>query len=64
LQNTVTRRYNVRHMAWGRLFGDRYKAVLIDGADIYHYRTLATKGVATFLSRHPPVATRMSQLLT
>jgi REP element-mobilizing transposase RayT len=25
LQNTVTRRYNVRHMAWGRLFGDRYK---------------------------------------
>jgi len=41
LQNTVTRRYNVRHMAWGRLFGDRYKAVLVDGADTYHYRTLA-----------------------
>ena len=41
LQNTVTRRYNVRHRAWGRLFGDRYKAVLVDGADIYHYRTLA-----------------------
>ena len=41
LQNTVTRRYNVRHMAWGRLFGDRYKAVLVDGADSYHYRTLA-----------------------
>jgi len=41
LQNTVTRRYNVRHMAWGRLFGDRYKAVLVEGADFYHYRTLA-----------------------
>lgn len=41
LQNTVTRRHNIRHMAWGRLFGDRYKAVLVDGADSYHYRTLA-----------------------
>ena len=28
-------------MAWGRLFGDRYKAVLVEGADSYHYRTLA-----------------------
>jgi hypothetical protein len=25
-------------MAWGRLFGDRYKAVLVEGADFYHYR--------------------------
>ncbi len=41
LQNTITRRHNVRHMAWGRLFGDRYKAVVVDGADMYHYRTLA-----------------------
>lgn len=41
LQNTVTRRHNVRHRAWGRLFGDRYKAVPVDGADTYHYRTLA-----------------------
>ena len=41
LQNTLTRRHNVRHQAWGRLFGDRYKAVLVDGADSYHYRTLA-----------------------
>jgi REP element-mobilizing transposase RayT len=41
LQNTVTRRHNVRHQAWGRLFGDRYKAVLVEGADTYHYRTLA-----------------------
>jgi len=37
LQNTVTRRYSAR----GRLFGDRYKAVMVDGADPYHYRTLA-----------------------
>lgn len=41
LQNTVTRRYNVRHRAWGRLFGDRYKAILVEGSDPYHYRTLA-----------------------
>jgi len=41
LQNTVARRYNVRHQAWGRLFGDRYKAVLMDGADTYHYRRVA-----------------------
>ena len=41
LQNTVTRRHNVRHQAWGRLFGDRYKAVPVDGSDTYHYRTLA-----------------------
>ena len=31
LQNTVTRRHNVRHKKWGRLFGDRYKAVLVEG---------------------------------
>ncbi|GDX10108.1 hypothetical protein LBMAG57_18800 [Verrucomicrobiota bacterium] len=30
LQNTVTRRFNVRHGKWGRLFGDRYKAVIGD----------------------------------
>jgi putative transposase len=28
LQNTYTRRFNNRHHLWGRLFGDRYKAVL------------------------------------
>lgn len=41
LQGTFTRRHNVRHGKWGRIFGDRYKAVLVDGADTYHYRTLA-----------------------
>ena len=40
LQNTVTRRYNVRHRAWGRLFGDRYKAVVVDGEDSSYYGTL------------------------
>jgi hypothetical protein len=39
--HSLTRRYNVRHMAWGRLFGARYKAVLAEGADSYHNRTLA-----------------------
>jgi hypothetical protein len=38
LQNTLTRRHNVRHRKWGRLFGDRYKAVIVQGDDRYHYR--------------------------
>jgi len=29
-QNTYTRRFNCRHKQWGRLFGDRYKAVLVE----------------------------------
>ncbi len=40
LQNTYTRRFNVRHRQWGRLFGDRYKAVIVDGAESDYYRTL------------------------
>jgi putative transposase len=39
LQNTYTRRFNVRHQQWGRLFGDRYKAVLVEGGG-YYYETL------------------------
>lgn len=31
LQNAYTRRFNVRHQLWGRLFGDHYKAVLVEG---------------------------------
>lgn len=38
LQNTVTRSYKVRRQTWGRLFGDRYKAVVVNGADTYHLR--------------------------
>jgi len=40
LQNTVTRRFNVRHRQWGRLFGDRYKAVLVEGDSAHYYTTL------------------------
>jgi REP element-mobilizing transposase RayT len=40
LQNAYTRRYNVRHRAWGRVFGDRYKAILVEGESDYHYQTL------------------------
>ena len=39
LQNAYTRRFNVRHGLWGRLFGDRYKSVLVEGAG-YYYETL------------------------
>jgi putative transposase len=39
LQNTVTRRFNVRHRAWGRVFGDRYKAISVEGGG-YYGRTL------------------------
>jgi REP element-mobilizing transposase RayT len=31
LQNAYTRRFNVRHNQWGKLFGDRYKSVLVEG---------------------------------
>jgi putative transposase len=40
LQNTYTRRFNTRHRLWGRLFGDRYKAVLIEGRKGYYYSSL------------------------
>lgn len=39
MQNTYTRRFNSRHRQWGRLFGDRYKSVLVEG-DGYYYETL------------------------
>src|SRR5436190_20574373 len=40
LQNTYTRRFNTRHGLWGRLFGDRYKAVPVEGGSRYYYETL------------------------
>ena len=40
LQNTYTRRFNTRHQLWGRLFGDRYKAVLSEGKSDYYYCSL------------------------
>lgn len=30
LQNAYTRYFNTRHKQWGRLFGDRYKSILVD----------------------------------
>jgi putative transposase len=33
LQNTYTRRFNVRHQLWGHLFGGRYKAVLVESGE-------------------------------
>jgi REP element-mobilizing transposase RayT len=38
-QNANTRRFNTRNRQWGRLFGDRYKAILVEGED-YYYQTL------------------------
>src|SRR4029450_1292009 len=40
LQNPYTRRFNTRHRAWGRLFGDRYKSVIVEGHDPWYYTTL------------------------
>lgn len=39
VQNTYTRRFNVRHGVWGRLFGDRYKSILVEAGGTY-YQTL------------------------
>ena len=40
LQNAFTRRFNVRHRQWGRVFGDRYKAVLVEEeGGGYYYET-------------------------
>ena len=40
LQNTVTRRFNIRNRQWGRLFGDRYTAVIVEGELPAYYETL------------------------
>jgi hypothetical protein len=36
----VARRFNVRHRAWRRVFGDHYKAVLVEGGAAHYYQTL------------------------
>jgi putative transposase len=33
LQNTYTRRFNVRNQLWGQVFGGRYKAVLVQSRE-------------------------------
>jgi hypothetical protein len=40
LQSTLTRRSNVRHRQWGRVFGDRYKAVVVQGEDTIARRSI------------------------
>ena len=40
LQNAYTRRFNVKHQLWGHLFGDRYKAIIVEGGGGYYYQTL------------------------
>ena len=30
-EHTYTGRFNVRHRTWGRVFGDRYKSVVVEG---------------------------------
>ena len=40
LQNAYTRRFNTRNRLWGRLFGDRYKAVVVEGERGEYYCTL------------------------
>lgn len=40
LQNAYTRRINVKHNLWGRVFGDRYKSVLVEGENLDYLTTL------------------------
>jgi REP element-mobilizing transposase RayT len=40
LQNAYTRRFNTRHKEWGRLFGDRYKAIPVEGRAGLFYEAL------------------------
>jgi putative transposase len=40
LQNAYTRRFSTRHREWGRVFGDRYKSVLVEAKDPWYYGTL------------------------
>ena len=40
LQNTYTRRLNTKRRLWGRVFGDRYKAVLVEGGNADYFTTL------------------------
>lgn len=40
LQNAYTRRINSKHQLWGRIFGDRYKSVLVEGENPNYFTTL------------------------
>ena len=38
--HSFTRRFNVRHRKWGRVFGDRFKAVLVEETSEHYYQML------------------------
>ena len=40
LQNTYTRRLNTQHGLWGRVFGDRYKSILVENDRGHYFSTL------------------------
>ena len=40
LQKAYTRRFNTRHQLWGRLFGDRYKAVIVQSEENDYFASL------------------------
>ena len=62
LQNTYTRRYNTRHRLWGRLFGDRYKAVLVQGDNPHYYPTLLCAWCAWGQSVHMCKSLRLARM--
>jgi REP element-mobilizing transposase RayT len=35
MQNAFTRRLNTRHRLWGHVFGDRYKAIVVEPGNCY-----------------------------
>jgi len=40
MQNTYTRRFNIRNGLWGPLFGDRYKSVSVEGEGFYYQKLI------------------------
>ena len=40
MQNTYTRRFNVKNNEWGRRFRDRYKAISVEGSERMYFETL------------------------
>ncbi len=56
LQDTFTRWSNIRHRAWGRVFGDRYKAVLVEPDAGYYQQTLCYFSTGASGARYMPCA--------
>lgn len=49
LQNAYTRYFNTRHRQWGRLFGDRYKSILVEEETSFGGRGVARGDYLTML---------------